>query len=177
MEHWAESQMVYEGEVVKLRVGEVTLDDGRRALREVVMHPGGVCVVPYLASRDAVVLIRQYRIALEDYALEAPAGKLEGIEDPARRVVHELEEETGYRAGRMIDTGHVYSSVGYCTEKIHLYLAFDLEQGEQRPDPDERIEIVEVPLADIRAGLRDYSITDAKTVIGLYRLLEYLDRA
>lgn len=173
MEVWADNKIIYDGKVVRLRVGDVVLDNGRRALREVVEHPGGVCIIPF--TGDSVIFVRQFRIAVGDYVIEAPAGKMEGDENPLHRAACELEEETGYRAGVLIPVGGVYSSVGYCSEKIHLFLAHDLEKTQQKLDDDERIDLVEMSLSEVREKLRAGSFNDAKTVVGLYALLEYLD--
>lgn len=173
MEVWTDNKIIYDGKVVRLRVGEVVLDNGRRALREVVEHPGGVCIIPF--TGDAVILVRQFRIAVGDYVVEAPAGKMEVEEIPSHRAACELEEETGFRAGSLIPVGGVYSSVGYCSEKIHLFLALDLEKTQQQLDDDERIDLVEMPLAQVRDHLRAHRFEDAKTVLGLYALLEYLN--
>jgi len=174
MEIWTDSRIVYDGRVVRLRVGDVTLDNGGLAYREVVEHPGGVCVLPF--TGHSVILVRQFRIAVGEYVLEAPAGKREGEEDPEQRARLELEEETGYRAGRIIPLSFAFASIGYCNERIHLYLAFDLEQTEPRPDPEERIELVEVPLNQVRAMLETHAVQDGKTIILLYALLAHLDR-
>jgi len=174
MEKWKDSSILYDGKVVKLRVGQVTLDDDSLAHREVVEHPGGVCILPFTGTH--VILVRQFRIALDQYVLEAPAGKLEGDEDPLARGIAELEEETGHIAGTIVSAGSVFASVGFCSEVIHLYLAFDLTKTAQRLETEERIELVEMPLDAVRAALRDHTIRDAKTVVLLHRLLAYLDR-
>ena len=172
MESWAENRVLYDGRVVRLRVGDVTLDDGSRALREVIEHPGGVCILP--CTGHSVILVRQFRIALGEEVLEAPAGKIEGNEDPEYRARRELEEETGYRAGRVIPVGHIFASVGYSSERIHLYLAFDLEPVERNPDPDERIESVEMSLEEVAGLLAAHAIPDGKTVVLLHKLRDYL---
>lgn len=172
MEIWRENRIVYEGRIVRLRTGDAELDDGRLAYREVVEHPGGVCVVPF--TGHSVILIRQYRIALGQYIIEAPAGKLEAGDSPLSRGEAELEEEIGYRAGRMLPIGRIFSSVGFCSEIIHLFLGLDLEKTAQRLEEDERIELVELPLDEVREGLRTHRFEDAKTVAGLYALLDYL---
>lgn len=174
METWSDSRIVYDGRVVRLRVGDVTLDNGDLAFREVVEHPGGVCILPF--TGHSVILVRQYRIAVGEYVLEAPAGKLEGEEDPEERARLELEEETGCRAGRVVPLGFAYASIGYCNERIHLYLAFDLDRTERRPDPEERIEVVEVPLEQVREMLAAHAVQDGKTIILLYALLQHLER-
>lgn len=172
MEQWIESRRLYEGKVVSLRVGDVRMDDGTVAFREVVEHPGGVAVVPVLD--DSVILIRQYRIAIERDILELPAGKLEGPEDPEQRGRAELEEETGYRARRMVPAGEIYASVGYTSELIHLYFAFDLHETEQNLEQDESIEVVEIPLGEIEGMIARNELKDAKTIVGLQALLAYL---
>lgn len=173
METWVRTETVYEGRVIGVQVGDVRLDDGTVAFREVVRHPGGVAVVPVLD--DAVVLVRQFRIAIGQDILELPAGKLEGAEDPEHRARCELEEEAGYRAGRLVPVGSTFASVGYTSEEIYLYLAFDLEKTGQQLEADERIEIVQLPLAEVRTRLAANAIKDAKTVVGLHALLAYLD--
>ena len=174
METWIRREIQYKGRIVDIEAGDVRLDDGVEAFREVVRHPGGVAVVPVLNER--VILVRQYRIAIGRDILELPAGKLEGEEGTEHRGRSELEEETGYRAGRMIPAGSVFASVGYSSEEIHLYLAFDLEKTVQRLESDERIELVEIPIADIPGQLERNAIQDAKTVVGLNALLDYLGR-
>ncbi len=174
MEIWKNSRIIYDGTVVRLRVGEVELDNGAPAHREVIEHPGGVCVVPF--NGKSVILVRQFRIAVGDYVLEAPAGKLEGNEEPAYRGACELEEETGYRAGKLIPAGGVYASVGFCSERIHLFLAFDLEPCGQRLEEEERIELVELPLDEVRRRLAEHRFDDGKTVVGLHALLGHLER-
>jgi ADP-ribose pyrophosphatase len=174
MEIWADSKIVYEGKIIKLRVGEVILDNGQRAYREVVEHPGGVCVVPY--TGHSVLLVRQFRIALGRYLLEAPAGKREGDEDPAHRAARELEEEVGYRSNRIVSVGTAYATVGFCSEQMFMYLAFDLVKTQCCPDEEERIEIVEMPIEEVRQGLRENRFEDGKTIIGLHALLNHLDQ-
>ncbi len=174
MERWTESQILFEGKVVRLRVGRVELDDGTPAYREVVEHPGGVCILPY--TGHSVILVRQFRIALNQYILEAPAGKLEGDEAPLHRGLCELEEEVGFCAGRVVDAGGIFATVGFCSEKIHLFLALDLIKTEQRLESEERIELVEMSLDEARRALTDHSIEDAKTVVLLHRLFDYLEK-
>jgi len=172
MERWVDGKRLYEGRVVSLYVGNVELDDGTIALREVVEHPGGVAVVP--VGGDKVILIRQFRIAIGEDVLELPAGKLEAHEEPEARGRAELEEATGFRAGRMGSAGSIYATVGYSSEIIHLYLAFDLEHVGQNMEFDERIDIVELPIADIGTRIADGTIRDAKTIIGLQSLVRHL---
>lgn len=176
METWQDDTIAYRGKIISLRTGNVRLLNGGTAFREVIEHPGGVGVIPYLESENAFVLIRQFRIALNRSLIECPAGKIEGDDEPEHRGRVELEEETGYRAGRMIPLGHIHPSVGFLNERIHLYLAVDLTPTKQNLEHDEVIELVHIPVAEVHTRLADYSIEDAKTVVGLYRALEYLER-
>lgn len=173
METWKESDIVYAGTVVRLRVGAVELDNGTRAHREVVEHPGGVCVIPY--DGKSVYLVRQYRIAVGEYVLEGPAGKLEEGDVLEERARLELREETGYTAGQMHYVGFIYGTVGFCSEKIHLYLALDLQPGSQQLEEEERIKVLEIPLEEIRQGLAEHRYVDGKTVVGLQALLHHLE--
>lgn len=174
MEIWEESQILFEGKVVRLRVGTVRLDNGALADREVIEHPGGVCVVPY--TGHSVVLVRQFRIAVGEYVLELPAGKLEHPEeDHQYRGERELEEETGYRAGTLVYAGCYYMAIGFCSERVHIYLAHELTLHKQMLEAEERIELVEVPMDAVRRGLKEHTFVDAKTAIGLQALLDYLE--
>lgn len=173
MEQWTESEYVFKGRIFKVRAGLARLADGVIAPREMVEHPGGVGIVPCLG--ESAVLIRQYRIAVGETVLEIPAGKLEPGEDPAERARAELAEETGYTAGRLVPAGAIYASVGYTSEKIHLFLAFDLEYVGQALEFDERIVPVELPVAELRLQMKRNEIEDAKTAVALQRLFDYLD--
>jgi ADP-ribose pyrophosphatase len=170
METWTSSEIIYEGKIVRLRVGDVRLDDGTAARREVVEHPGGVCVVAFTGT--SVLFVQQYRIAIDKELLELPAGKLEGVEDAEARGRQELIEEAGYAAGEMLSLGHCFPTVGFCSEKIHIYLARDLRHVGQQQEADERITVVELSLDEVRQGLRENRFDDAKTAIGLYRFLQ-----
>jgi ADP-ribose pyrophosphatase len=172
MEAWVHSERLYEGKVVALRVGEVRMDKGTIAFREVVEHPGGVAIVP--VRDEAAILIRQYRIAIGQEILELPAGKLEGAEDLEYRGRCELKQETGYRARRLVPAGTVYASVGYSSEEIRFFLAFDLEHVGQNLEVDESIETVSLPVREIEARLAHNELKDAKTIVGLHALLNYL---
>ena len=125
MESWTSSELIFKGKIFSVRTGTVRLENGLSAYREVVEHPGGVCVLPWTGR--SVILVRQFRIALAEDIIEAPAGKLEGPnDDPQARGRVELEEEVGYRAEHMISAGVIYGTVGFCSEKIHLFVASGL---------------------------------------------------
>ncbi|HOL19075.1 MAG TPA: NUDIX hydrolase [Candidatus Hydrogenedens sp.] len=174
MERWNESSLIYQGKIVNVRVGTVTIDDGQTAFREVIEHPGGVCIA--VLDIDHVILVRQFRIAIGTYILEAPAGKIERNEDPMERAKRELEEETGYQAGVFEYLGSAYSSVGYCSERIYFYFATDLKFIGTCPDHDERIEVVQIPLQEVRERLANFGFDDGKTYIALQAMLYRIDK-
>lgn len=173
MEDWLHKETVYQGRIFSVQVGEVALDNGEAAPREMIHHEGGVAVVPLLG--DAVILIRQFRVAVGKEILELPAGRLEGGDSPEHRGRSELREETGYRAGEMRLACSYYSSAGFTNERMYIFLAFDLEQVGQELEFDEQIELVTMPLDEVRRKLSAGEFDDAKTIIGLRELLAYLD--
>ncbi len=172
MESWVSRETVYNGKLVRLDRGTVRLDDGREAQREVMVHPGGVAVVPVLG--DAVVFVRQYRVAIGRDLLEIPAGKFEPGDTPEARARIELEEEAGYTPGRLVSIGRMYPSPGFLSEVLHLFIAFDLREVPARPEWDERIEIIRMPIAEARRRLRAHEFEDGKTRVGLHALVEHL---
>lgn len=151
-----------------LNLEEHSLPDGRKGTYEIVRHPGGAAVLPILAD-GRVLLIRQFRPAAGGWVVELPAGRLEEGEEPAATAGRELEEETGYRAGGLEPLGSVLSSVGFCDERIHLFVARDLTAGECRREPDEAIELFALPLQEALAQIAAGAIDDAKTQLALLR--------
>lgn len=160
------SQRIYEGRVLNLRVDTVRLPSGRTTEREIVEHGGCVAIVA-LDDEDNVLLVRQFRKAVDRDLLEIPAGGIEPREDPAACVQRELGEETGYMAGRIERVGGFYSSPGFCTEYMHLYLAHDLTPSPLAPEEDESIEVVKVPFAEAIQMIGRGEICDAKSIAGL----------
>lgn len=157
---------------MNLRVDQVELDDGKPTVREVVEHRGAAAIVPLL--QDKVVLVRQFRYAVGSELLEIPAGTLEQGEDPEACAMRELEEETGYKCDKLRKMLECFMAPGYSTEKIHFYLARNLELSKMRTEDDERIQTEAIPIATAMEKIRNGEIHDAKTVCGLYRALEIL---
>ncbi len=174
MEQWIRREPIYSGRVISLEAGEVALDNGETAPREIVLHCGGVGVAPLVDGQ--VILVKQYRIAVERDVIELPAGKLEPGDTPETRAAQELEEETGYRPGRLVQVASCYCSPGFTNELDHIYLAFDCVKTKQNLEYDERIELVHIPLDEIESRLQRREFIDAKTIIGLRELLAYLAR-
>jgi ADP-ribose pyrophosphatase len=163
-------RVVHAGHVVTLVEATFVDPDGETFEREVVHHAGAVSVVPLLDDGDTVVLVRQYRAAVEGELLEIPAGKLD-VDGEARdaAAARELEEEVGYRAGRLEKLAEFYNSAGYCDERSTVFLALDLEPCEPSAQgvEERHMTIERVSLADVPAMVADGRLVDAKTIIGL----------
>ena len=161
-----DSRNIYKGRVVTLNVETVTLPNGATVHLDIVRHPGAAAVVP-LKEDGTVVMIRQFRHAAGGFIYEIPAGTLHAGEDPVACAARELEEEIGYRAGSLEHLTSILPAPGYTDEVIHIYKATGLAKGEQKLDHDEVLEVVELPLEDALAQIRDGTIRDSKTIIGL----------
>ena len=166
------SRRLYEGVVVKLRVDRVRMSTGHETVRVVVEHVGAVTVVA-VDGEGRLLLVRQHRHAAGRSLLELPAGTLDGEEEPAACAARELEEETGFRPGRVQRLGGFFVSPGYCTEYIHAYLATDLEPGRAGGDDDEDIEVLALPQPEVFRLVDSGELEDAKS---LAALLLYLRR-
>jgi ADP-ribose diphosphatase len=131
--------------------------------KEIVKHPGSTAIVA--VHEGAVVLVRQHRVPAKRPLLELPAGTLEPGEDPLESAQRELEEEVGLKGGRWRALGTYFTSPGFLDEQMHLFLAEDLEEGEQDLDDDEDVEIVRWPLEELESRLEE--LEDLKTVTAL----------
>ena len=162
------SSYLYRGKIINLR-RDMVLTPGRTepALREIVEHPGAVAIL-VLDKRKGILLVRQYRHAASEVLLEVPAGKLEAGEEPLACARRELAEETGCHGGNWRELTWFYTSPGFCDEKIYLFLAEGLSQGEAAPDSDEILEPLWMKPAEARQALLDGAINDAKTIIALH---------
>jgi len=167
------TQHLYTGRVVTLDLHDVTLPDGTSAVREKITHPGAVAIVPLDADGN-VLMVRQYRLAADQVMLEIPAGTLELGEDPAVCAVRELQEETGYRPGKLEAVGGIFAAPGYTTEFIHLFFATDLIESRLPGDADEFIEVERVPLSQAIAWVMDGTLIDGKSVSGLLKVARKL---
>ena len=163
----------YEGIIVDLNVDLVRLPDGKTSFREVVEHPGGVCVLP-VDDEGFAYCVRQYRYAMGEHLLEAPAGKLERGEDPRLAAERELSEETGFTAGHLIELGSYCSSPGISTEKLRLYLAVRLRRGEAHPDDGEFLDLVRIPYDELYERVLNGEVPDAKTTVAVLQARRFL---
>ncbi len=166
------SQLIYEGRAVKLRVDTVTMPSGRETTREIVEHSDCVVIVAIDAD-DNVLLVNQFRKPVEKELLEIPAGGIDPGEDPVTAVRREMREETGYLPRKVERLGGFYSSPGYCTEYLHLYLATDLIPSQLQAEDTESIRLVRAPVSQISSLIASGSICDAKSIAGLLFFLEH----
>ncbi len=159
------SEKVFEGKIINLRVDTVELPNKGYAKREIVEHRGGVGI---LAIEDGnIILIKQYRKAVEDFLYEIPAGKLEINEDPLECAIRELMEETGYCPNKIEKLTEFYSTPGFTNEKICLFKATDLKQVERKLDEDEFIDVLKVSLKEAKEMIVNGQIVDAKTIVAI----------
>ncbi len=159
---------IYDGKVIKVRVEDVELPDGRTSKRELVAHGGGVGVIAVNDKRE-VYMVNQYRIAARSMMMEIPAGKLEFGEDPLETGKRELIEETGYKANKFVHLGEYYATPGYCEEKLNIYLATELEYVGQNLDEGEFLDVKTYTLDELYDMVMDNKIYDAKTAIAILK--------
>jgi ADP-ribose pyrophosphatase len=174
MEKWIKQEEIHKGRIFSLWGGQVQLDNGDVAVREYIRHSGGVGIVPVVDGN--VILIRQFRISIDRELIELPAGRLEPNENPSECAARELEEEIGYRAGKLIRLSSYFASVGNSNERMYLYLALDLEKTERQLEDDERIREVVISLETVKEKLAKQEFEDSKTIIGLREALAHLER-
>ena len=162
------SEKIFDGHILHVRRDTIELPDGSRGYREVVDHPGGVCVLA-LDDENRALLVSQYRYPYEKVLREIPAGKLEYGEDPAQAAIRELKEETGAVAGDFRPLGDLYPSPGYCGEVIRMYLARELTFGETHLDEDEFLNLERVPFDQLVEEVLSGGIRDAKTIAAVLK--------
>ena len=158
----------YKGVIVRVRLDRVQLCDGKTTRREVVEHPGGVCILP-VDEEGFCTMVRQFRYPFGKMLLEAPAGKLEYGENPLDCAVRELSEETGLSAGRMLPMGSMCTSPGFSTERLYLFLALDLSRGESHPDEGEFLNVEKIPLRRLVEMVMSDEIEDGKTIAAVLK--------
>lgn len=172
------SKSIFEGRVISLKVDEVELPNGKTSTREIINHPGAVAIIALTPERK-IVLVEQYRKALERSIIEIPAGKLEKGEEPLTTAIRELEEETGYQAGKFTFLQAFATSPGFADEIIHLYLAENLSLVEQKADldEDEFVELMEVTVEEAEQLVVEGKIFDAKTAFAVLWVKNHLNHA
>ena len=165
-------ERVYEGKILNLRIDTVELPEKKYSKREIIEHPGGVGIIP-VTDDNSVILVKQYRKAVNRFLLEIPAGKLEVNEEPRQTAIRELKEETGYEAENLNYLLEFYTSPGYCNEKIYLFIASGLIAGEPSPDEGEYCDVVKYSIEELLKMVDRGEILDSKTIIGINLAKEY----
>lgn len=163
VERTVDSQTLFQGKIVKVLLDQAELPNGKLATREVVLHPGGVAILP-IDETGMVTLVQQYRYPFHQVLLELPAGKLDQGEAHMAAAIRELEEETGYQAEKLTYMGCILASPGFCNERLHMYLAQGLTERESHPDDDEFLNVVKMPFDQLVEQVMNGTIEDAKTV-------------
>lgn len=168
-----DSTLAYDGAFLKISRDTVRLPNGATTVREYVNHPGAVVVLPVLDD-GRILMERQFRYPLDRVFIEFPAGKIDAGEDPLDCAKRELEEETGYAAREWQFVCTIHNAIAYSDEFLNLYLARGLTAGERKLDDGEFLDIYTASLDELVAGVKNGSITDVKTVIGIFWLKDFL---
>ena len=169
------SQTVYRGILFDVELDELEMDTGVIARREILKHPGAVCMVP-VTDDGRLLMVTQYRHAASRRLLELPAGTLEPGEAPQTTVVRELQEEVGMRPGKIEPLGGFFVAPGYTTEYIWLVVCTELEPSRLDGDDDEDIEVRVVSVDEALRSIDNGVICDAKSVVGILRWLRFINQ-
>jgi len=169
------SETIYQGRAVEIRVDTVEMPGGRITTREIVHHSDCIAIIA-IDDDGNILLVSQFRKAVEKELLEIPAGGIEPGEDPVAAVIREMQEETGYLPQKVESLGGFYSAPGYCTEYLYLYLAAELVPSRLFAEDTEGIKVVRVSPNQIPGLIASGTIRDAKSIAGLYIFLEYQKR-
>ena len=164
-ERLLDSQHVYRGRALHIRVDSVVKPNDIKTTREVVEHADCVVILP-VDSQGNILLVRQFRHAVNQEMLELPAGSIDPGETPEETAIRELREETGYKPGKLEKLGGFYSAPGYCTEYLHFFRATHLKKSPLTAEDTDEIEVVPVNPAEVPSLIASGQICDAKTIAG-----------
>ncbi|MCB9894311.1 MAG: NUDIX hydrolase [Planctomycetes bacterium] len=165
-------ERVYDGRLFKVARVTMQNSEGKEVVRDVIEHPGAACIIPMI-DNDTVLLVEQWRIGAKRALWEIPAGTLDPGEDALTCAARELEEETGYKAGKLEHLFTMFPSPGILDEKMHIFVATNLTKGEQNLDDDEEINIKPFSFKDLRIQLKANNIKDGKTIAALGYLMVF----
>ena len=162
------SEIIYSGKVFNTKVDQIEYNSGNKAVREVAEHPGGAVVVP-VTNEGKIVMVTQHRFPVDKVLLELPAGKLGKNENPLHCAIRELEEETGYKSDNVKEIGTIYTTPGYSSEKLWIFLANDLKRGDHNREEGEfGMEVFEYTLAEVEMKIFNGEIEDGKSICGIF---------
>lgn len=159
-------ELVYEGKIISVYKDYLELSNGNKVVWDLVKHKGAAAVIP-VRDDGKILLVRQYRNALEEMTLEIPAGGLEQGEDPIECATRELEEETGFASKNVAHLVSTISAIGFCNERVHIYYATDLQVSKQNLDENEYVEIEAYSMDELVQMIDDGRIQDGKTIAGI----------
>ncbi|MDE7094150.1 MAG: NUDIX hydrolase [Oscillospiraceae bacterium] len=162
------SNLMFEGKIIRVEKDDVQLEDGSQAFREVVRHSGGVCILA-LTDKEEILLVKQFRYPHGAVTIELPAGKLEYGENHEACGKRELLEECGCTADSFIYLGKLFPTPAYCSEVIHMYLAKGLHFGNQDLDSDEFLDVEKMPFTEAVSKVLNGEFPDAKTQIAILK--------
>jgi len=164
-ERLLDSKHVYRGRAIHIRVDGVAKPNGTKTTREVVEHVDCVVILP-IDSSGNILLVRQYRHAVDKELLELPAGSIDPGETPEEAATRELREETGYKPGKLEKLGGFYAAPGYCTEYLHFFRASQLERSPLTAEDTDEIDLVPISAGEVPGLIASGQICDAKTIAG-----------
>lgn len=164
------SDIIFKGHVFDLKVDKIEYDSGNKGVREVAIHNGGAVVLP-VTNENKIVFVSQFRYPFQKFLLELPAGKLEVGEDPKLCASRELTEETGYTTKKISKLGEIYTTPGFCSEVLYIYMAEDIVAGEHsREEGEHGMEVHEFTIKEVQEKIRNGEIVDAKTICAIQYL-------
>ncbi|MCH5349120.1 MAG: NUDIX hydrolase [Oscillospiraceae bacterium] len=170
------SDLIFDGKIITVKKDTAELENGEIVNRELVVHPGGVCIVP-INDKGEILMVKQFRYPFQTVLTEIPAGKLEVGEDHREAGLRELREETGAVCEKFEYLGVCYPSVAYLTEKIHMYMATGLTFEKQDLDEDEFLDVVKIKMEDAVKMIMNGEIEDAKTQCAILKAAILLGKA
>ncbi|SHJ58757.1 ADP-ribose pyrophosphatase [Clostridium cavendishii DSM 21758] len=162
-EELLEEKLIHKGSFLTVVNQKVKLPNGKIGFRDIIKHPGAVAIVAF-SEENKIILIEQFRKALDEIILEIPAGKLDNTEEPIKAAIRELKEETGYIADKVEYLGKFVTAPGFCDEIIYIFKATNLTKGKTSLDEDEFINVKAYSINEIKAMIKKGYIKDAKTI-------------
>lgn len=168
------SESIYDGKILSLKVDTVELPDKKYSKREIVDHKKGAGIIAF-DGEDSIYMVRQYRISIDSYTLEIPAGLVDANEVPIDAARRELQEEIGYYPEDIEYLFDMHSSPGFTNDKLSLFLARDLKKSKLELDDDEFLEVASYKVKDLYRMIENGEITDAKTIIGIMYAMKLMN--